>query len=169
MEQIYLTRMDEGIRVMREVIAAEKPFSLLFWHMDEDELNEHFGPGWKHGIASGNMEHTCQTAACAIGWMSADPWHIRQGLGKGTFEDGPRLPFFRDRRTNRILTEWEAVAAYFSITTDEGKALFGFDDDVEPPPYRSASAVLADMIAFRAEMQQRHDRRIANQPVEILF
>lgn len=169
MEQIYLTRMDEGIRVMREVIAAEKPFSLLFWHMDEHELNEHFGPGWKHGIASGNMEHSCQTVACAIGWISADPWHRAQGLRMGAYEDGPHTPFLRDRRTNRILTEWKAVSAYFRITIDEGEALFGSHDDVESSPYRSASAVLADMIAFRAEMQRRHDRMIARQPEKILF
>ncbi len=160
----HLTRMDQGIRVMREVIQAEKPFTSAVWSDDLDQLiaqlandfdAEHLDDKMERGLISGNLHPPRGIVACGVGWMAHDPWHRRQGLKLGIDQNGDVLPIYR-LTPSRLLLEWDAVAAYFCIGPDEARTLFGMKHDGRQ--YTRAEDLLNRMIAFRAEMQIRYDR-----------
>lgn len=153
---IALIRMHHGIRVMCEVIAADKPFSTGIWSSDLDtfvtEQTEECEIKPDECLASGNHRHPCGTAACAVGWMAQDPWHNRQGLRLGIDEDGTLQPFCRNYE-NKILAGWNAVEAYFQISRKEARSLFGYATETGRD---TASAVLARMLAFFGPAMERH-------------
>lgn len=100
-----IERMEQIVRVLHEVSAKHKRFSLSTWHMD--------GP--------------CGTTCCAIGWAAEDSWHQAQGLGNcfvadyHTFPVG--MPVFANAEGIE-LSGFAAAAEYLDITYEMTQELF---------------------------------------------
>ncbi|MCW8308586.1 hypothetical protein AruPA_16235 [Acidiphilium sp. PA] len=160
MEKIHLTRMTEGLRVLREIQQADKPFSLGLW------LSQLIDAEWEGEpeLDSGNPSHECGTVGCAVGWMTQDPWHQKQGLRMGILEDhGMPVPFYRNLSTGEITTGWDAIGKYFGISRDEADHLFYYDED--DVTSRRISRTISDVIErfdqFHQKYQAEYDRKEA--------
>ncbi|MDD2878363.1 MAG: hypothetical protein PHT60_13880 [Acidiphilium sp.] len=165
MKQIHLTRMKGGLRVLRDVKQTERPFSLGLWFGEISEIE------WEHGpdLDSGNPQHECGSVGCAIGWMTQDPWHQKQGLRIGILEDDQGIddktpvPFYRDRYTGKITTGWMAAAEYFGISEQETSHLFGYERDTVTDRliYKTIDHVIERFDQFRHKCQEKYNLELA--------
>ncbi|WP_156038088.1 hypothetical protein [Acidiphilium angustum] len=85
-DEIHIERMRQALRVMREVVAQNKPFDMSDWI----------------------CRNECGTVACASGYMQMDPWHRAQGLGTKSykFDGSGRCPSYGGKESYPALREY---------------------------------------------------------------
>lgn len=173
MDEVYLLRMNQGLRVLRDVRAMNKPFSLGLWFGEISEVEWEEGPD----LDSGDPKHECGSVGCGIGWMTQDPWHQKQGLRIGILhddygiDDAHQVPFYRDPHTGKITTGWRAVAAYFGITAEETTYLFEYeyDDVTDRRIYKTIDHVVERFEEFERKWQDEYARELADPDNSIPF
>lgn len=76
-----IDRMNHMITVLEGVIAADKAFNLSGWVMNEASMHRDDPDFVKnHWNTVGNVQKTCGTSACAMGYAALDPAFQAQGL-----------------------------------------------------------------------------------------
>lgn len=166
MEEFYRTRIEQGLRVLGQVQAMNKPFSLGLWLGEISEVEWEEGPN----LDSGDPKHECGSVGCGIGWMTQDPWHQQQGLRIGILhddegiEDVHPVPFYRDPHTGKITTGWSAVAEYFGITAKETIYLFEYeyDDVTDRVCYKTIDHVIERLEQFWQKCKAAYDQELAD-------
>ncbi len=109
--KIYIERLNQLVRVLREVRDEKRLFSLFTWVTTDLTLLDIKFP-----------EGACGTVSCAVGWAAQDPWFRRRGFSLGKNYVGRIYPQYKSHK--EIEFEWDAVEAFFNITNNTAYDLF---------------------------------------------
>ncbi len=111
--EIYVERLNQLVRVLREVRDENRFFNLNVWARKNCNTT----------VETDLPEGVCKTVACAIGWAAQDPWFRRRGfclVNKNSLGDWyPRFKFRGETKTS-----WSAINAFFDTTTYTSDKLF---------------------------------------------
>lgn len=132
-EAMYCERVQQVVRVLRDVKEDGRLFSLRYWGAaDPDSIQEMINEGYI-------PEGSCGTVACAMGWAGLDPWFNRRGFR--IYMEPPKdedaishfYPTLETRGHRRArFSDFDAVLEFLNISSDDGYHLFvqnRYDDD----------------------------------------
>ena len=111
----YLERIQQIVRVLREVRDQGRLFDLGLWGTDDLENSDKDFP-----------EGSCGTVMCAIGWVGLDPWFRRRGFCTTSYAPNNFEPQFS--RNGYKDTSWEAVREFFDMSGTSAHNLFSERD-----------------------------------------
>lgn len=114
----YVERMQQVVRVLREVRDQGRLFDLGIWGTDVLENSDKDFP-----------EGSCGTVMCAIGWVGLDPWFRRRGFCSIRDKTHLYAPLYRHQ--GYMDGSWEAVIEFFGMSRDDSYTIFteGHYDD----------------------------------------
>jgi hypothetical protein len=106
-------------------------------------LNGYYGKGL---VTPDALQQDCGTAACAIGWITADPRVIAEGFSY----DSSTLSY--EISEDYAYFSWEAVSEYFAISRQDATQLFGGDAYYKATPEQVIER-LQSLIDYQGDAQ----------------